>query len=330
MYKKNLKWLWPLCLILVLVTGCGNSAGSKSSSEGTAGEDESKNRLQVVTTFYPMYEFTQKVAGNLADVSLMVPAGTDTHHYEPSAKELALISRADMFVYNSPEMEIWVPDVLNTLGENQHLLAVEAAKDIEMKRFEENQEQEEDHAEDDHEDHGHSHDGKDPHVWLDPILAQREVQVIKEAFIEKDPQNAETYEKNAAAYIDELNDLHDEFVNAFGQAKKRVFITQHAAFGYLAARYNLTQLSIAGLSTENEPSPSQLAQITQMIRKYEIPVIYKNSDVTGGTSATIAQETGVKVEELNALESLTPKQMETDGYLSIMQKNLNALKKSIR
>lgn len=323
--KRFLIWSFFLGILLFIVTGCSSSSEKKPTTD-TATEATTKKQLAVVTTFYPMYEFTRQVAGDLANVTLMVPAGTDTHHYEPSAKDLATISGADLFIYNSPAMEIWVPDVLKALGE-EDMTIVQAAEGIDM--IEESDEEEDDEEISEQGD-AHAH-GEDPHVWLDPVLAQREIQTIKEAFIQKDPKNQSTYEQNASRYIDQLNALHNDYQTAFTGAKNRIFITQHAAFGYLAARYNLTQLSIAGFSTENEPSPAQIAKITQLIYKHDIPVIYRNSDAAQGSSDALAQEAGVKVETLNALESMTEKEMEEgEDYLSVMRKNLDALKQSIR
>lgn len=308
-------------MLILFLTACSGKNGTKSSND--SGETLPNNsaqseKLTIITTFYPMYEFTRQVAGDLANITMMVPAGTDTHHFEPSAKNLVALNKADLFIYNSPEMETWVPDVLKAVESSQSLIVVEAAENITLLESSE-----------DHEEEGHTHE-EDPHVWLDPVLAQYEVETIKKALQKADPENAEIYEENAATFIAECEQLHTEFQEAFSGAKNRMFVTQHAAFGYLAARYNLTQLSIAGLSAENEPSPAQLAKLHQMIQKYEIPVIYQNSDASSSIADTLSTETGVPVEFLYSLESVTSEEIENGAdYLSLMRKNLDALKKSI-
>ena len=294
--------------------------GCSTKKEGSI---EKSNKIDVITTFYPMYEFTQQVAGDVANISMMVPVGTDTHHYEPSAKQIGLLNEADVFVYNSTEMETWVPDVLNTLDDSSNHVIIEAAEGISLLAHEENEEE----LETSHDDHRHE---EDSHVWLDPVLAQTQVETIMKALQKVDPSNKEIYEKNGQAYIEKLKKLNTEFEEAFDGATQRTFVTEHAAFGYLAHRYNLNQLSIAGLSTENEPSPVQLAKLNQVIKDYNLHVVYQNSDTSTNIATTLAQEAGVKVETLYSLESLTEKELESGkNYITLMEKNLEALKLSI-
>ena len=309
-FKKSIIFAFGFLLLL---------GGCSTKNEGAT---EKSNKINVITTFYPMYEFTQQVAGDVANISMMVPAGADTHHYEPSAKQIGLLNEADVFIYNSTEMETWVPDVLNTLDDSSNHVVVEAAEGISLLGHEDNEE-----VETSHDDHQHE---EDPHVWLDPVLAQTQVETIMKALQKVDPSNKEIYEKNGQAYIEKLKKLNTEFEEAFDGATQRTFVTEHAAFGYLAHRYNLNQLSIAGLSTENEPSPVQLAKLNQVIKDYNLHVVYQNSDTSTNIAATLAQEADVRVETLYSLESLTEKEIESGtNYLSLMEKNLEALKLSI-
>ena len=314
---KKIKQMILISVVSVLaLVGCT----SEGIDEGSLGEEE---KLQVMTTFYPMYEFTKKIVGDSADVRLLVPAGTDSHTYEPSAKDVGLLNQSDIFIYNSVEMETWVPTVLDSLVENDDLTIVEAANSISLL---ENSEE----GYDDHEDHGHVHE-KDPHVWLDPVLAQEEVHTIKEALIEVDPKHAAGYEENALAFIEELKELDDEFTSAFTGASQRVFVTEHEAFGYLAARYDLTQVSVAGLSTENEPSPAQLMDVYKLIQEKNITTIYTNTNSTQTIADTLANEADITITALHSLEGVTNEEKEAgEDYLSLMRKNLHALKESIQ
>lgn len=295
-------------------------------SSGTSNEQTTANpdKLQIVTTFYPMYDFTQQVSQDLADVSIMVPAGTDTHDFEPSAKEVAQIQKADVFVYNSEEMETWVPSVLESI-DTSDVVVINASEGIELLKSEEGH----DH---DHEaeEQGHSHE-VDPHIWLDPVLAQEEVKNIEAGLIEADPENEAQYTENAAAYQEQLQQLDEEFSAAFEGAEKRTFVTQHAAFAYLADRYDLHQVAIAGLSTSQEPSPSELADIASFIEAQNVNYIYFGKSTSSNIAETLARETGTQTAVLDPIESVTQADQEAGyDYLAAMQSNLEALKLSIQ
>jgi len=237
-------------VLSVLLTACGGQEKKEASSN---------EKIQVMTTFYPMYEFTKQVVGDKGDVELLIPAGTEPHDFEPSAKDLAKISDSDVFVYNSPELETWTDNLTDTIDTKQTEI-IQASKDIKlMEGTEHDHEEAHDHDTQEHEEHGHSHE-LDPHVWLDPALAIKEVETIRDQLSKKYPDDKAAFEKNAASYIDELKKLDEEFQTAFKDAKNKTFVTQHAAFGYLANQYGLTQEAIAGISPDQEPSPSRLSE----------------------------------------------------------------------
>lgn len=307
---------------------------SSETNESAESVTDEEQRLSVVTTFYPVYEFTNQVAGDFSDVEMMITGGTDVHHYEPSARDMAMINDADMFVYSSDEMETWVQSMLASL-DNDDLIVVEQASAVDF--FESGEEEEHDHEddhdhaeeEDDHEDE-HSH-ALDPHVWLDPVLVQEQVETVKEAFIEIDPERAEDYTARAESYQSELQELHEEFEAAFNEASQRRFVTQHEAFGYLARRYDLIQMAVGGLSTEVEVSPSRIAEINQLVEGYDIPVIFFQEGANSAIAETVANETGTEVAELFSLETL-PETIDSEdqGYIEVMEMNLNALELSIK
>lgn len=310
--KKRIVLMTLASIMMLLVIGCGNQ---ESTQQGT-------DKLNVVTTFYPMYDFTKNVAGDEAEVTLLLEAGTDTHGYEPSAKEVAAISDADVFVYNSEEMEVWVSSVLESI-DTENTVIVNASEGI---SFLESSEEE---HHDENEEEGHHHE-VDPHIWLDPVLAQEEVTTIKEGLVAADPENEEIYETNATQYNEKLQALDQDFTNAFSDATSRVFVTQHAAFAYLANRYDLEQVSIAGISTEEEPSPAKLAELQDYINANDIHYIYYAETSSSKIAETLANETGTELEILNPIEGITTEDQEkgTD-YIQLMKNNLAALQKSI-
>ena len=307
-------------VLSVLLTACGGQEKKEASSN---------EKIQVMTTFYPMYEFTKQVVGDKGDIELLIPAGTEPHDFEPSAKDLAKISDSDVFVYNSPELETWTDNLTDTIDTKQTEI-IQASKDIKlMEGTEHEHEEAHDHDTQEHEEHGHSHE-LDPHVWLDPALAIKEVETIRDQLSKKYPDDKAAFEKNAASYIDELKKLDEEFQTAFKDAKNKTFVTQHAAFGYLANQYGLTQEAIAGISPDQEPSPSRLSELKHYVDDNQVKVIYFEENASSKVAEALSKETGVKLEVLNPLESLTDKQIKDgEDYLSVMRENLAALKESV-
>lgn len=311
-------------VLSTLVLGVGLFLAACSSNENSTAPD----KLQVVTTFYPMYDFTQQVTQDLANVSLMVPSGTDTHSFEPSAREVAQIQEADVFVYNSEEMETWVPSVLESI-DTSDLVIINASEGVSLLETEDDHDHEGE-TEEEHAAHDHSHE-VDPHIWLDPVLAQEEVANIKAGLIEADPENEAQYTENAIAFQQELQQLHEDFAAAFEGAENRLFVTQHAAFAYLAERYDLIQVPIAGLSTSQEPSPSELTDITDFIEAQNVDYIYFGKTTSRDIAQTLAYETGTQMAILDPIEGITEADQEAGiDYLEAMRRNLESLQLSIQ
>lgn len=309
--KKGSLLIASLAILFIMV-GCGNQEATKDST-----------KLQIVTSFYPMYDFTQNVAGDNAEVSVLMKAGTEPHDYEPSAKDIAKIADSDVFVYNSKEMETWVSSVLTNI-DTKKTVVVDASQGIDL--LEGNHSDDETEAE--HEGHSHAHD---PHIWLDPVLAQKQVDTIKEGIIKADTKNKETYEKNALAYKEKLAALNEKFEMGLKNAENRTFVTQHAAFAYLANRYDLEQVAMAGLSPDQEPSPAKLAELNDFIKENNIKIIYFAETASPKIAKTVANETGAKLEVLSPIEGITQEEQEKGvDYIKVMEKNLEALEKAIK
>lgn len=322
---KDILKIASLLLLLVGISACGKQEAEKEDG-----------KLEIVTSFYPMYDFTKNVAKDKANVSMLIDGGVESHDYEPSAKDMAKIQNADVFVYNSNEMETWVETVLENIDTSK-VKVIEASKGIELLKGSESHDEEDhdEHAdEEEHEghdhDHGHSH-AFDPHVWLDPLLVKKEVKTISDALIEIDSKNKDYYEKNTTEYLSKLDKLNDDYVAAFEGAKSRKFVTQHTAFSYLANQYGLEQVAISGLSPDQEPTPKELKGIQDLVKKENINVIYTESSASEKIAKTIADATGAELAVLNPMESVSKKDRENGAdYLSIMAENLEALKLSIK
>ncbi|MGN7413238.1 metal ABC transporter solute-binding protein, Zn/Mn family [Paenibacillus sp. SAF-068] len=365
--KATLGLLFSLTLI---VAGCGQKSASdtNASSTGTnnaVSTESEAAKLNVQVSFYPMYEFTKNVAGDLAEVHTLVPAGMEPHDWEPTPQDIASIEKADVLVYNGAGMESWMDQVTGSLS-NASLIQVEASKGINLleggdhdHHHEDSEATEDDHDHDhaneatteehdhdhnhadeatteehnhDHdaeaeEGHGHDHGGLDPHVWLSPALAIKEVRNIEAGLAQAAPEHAEQFKQNADAYVAQLESLDQDFKAAVADSKRKDFITQHAAFGYLAQEYGLQQVPIAGLSPEQEPSAAQMASVIDFAKEHQVKTIFFETLVSSKVSETIASEVGAKTAVLNPIEGLTEEEI-TAGmdYISVMRQNLEALK----
>jgi zinc transport system substrate-binding protein len=175
--------------------------------------------------------------------------------------------------------------------------------------------------------HGHEHSEEDPHSWLDPENMVAVTKAVEAKLSKVDPDHASDYAANAAKLTSELQALSTDFATGLKTCKNRTIVTSHAAFQYLAARYDLTQVPIAGIDPANEPSPAQLADITDLVRKEKITTVFTEELVSPAIADTIAKEAGVKTATLDPIEGLSDA---TKGqtYLTLMRKNLETLRKA--
>ncbi|QEL82883.1 zinc ABC transporter substrate-binding protein (plasmid) [Bacillus sp. JAS24-2] len=313
------KWKYGVLVTALVfssaIVGCTKQDITKSNQK------QGKS-LKVVTTFYPMYDFTKNVVGSNGKVDMLIPAGTEPHDFEPSPKDIAKIENADVFVYNSDSMETWVPKVLKNL-DNKKIKVVDASKGISLMKG----------TTEDAEDKQAINGQKqllDPHVWLDPVLAQKEVENIKQAITEVNQIHKRDYEENASLFTEKLQDLDYEFSKTLSNAKHKEFVTQHAAFAYLAKEYGLTQIPIAGLTPNQEPSPAKLAELQKYVNNNNVKIIYFEEVASPKIAKTLADETGAKTVVLSPIEGITnAEQSKGIDYISYMKKNLDALKQSI-
>lgn len=343
------------CLLFTAVfVGCGTEASD---------EPVDPNRLQVMASFYTMYDFAQKIGGEHVQVTCMVPSGTEPHDWEPSTKDITRMEQADVFIYNGAGMEHWVSDVLAGLS-NKKLISVEASQGVSLLRSaeeEDGHDHEAVHADEDEEDShehddadaedavheedaadrvvaaapdghdAHEHGEYDPHVWLDPMNAKQEMQNICEALSEADPEHRADYQANYEKWAKQLDELDKTYQTTLENLSERNIVVAHEAYGYLCRRYNLTQVSIEGMSPDSEPDPGRMADIIDFVRANNVRAIFFEELSGSRTAETVAAETGVKLLTLSPLEGLSDRQEETGGdYFSVMEENLQQLTEALR
>jgi zinc transport system substrate-binding protein len=281
-----------------------------------------------------MYDFASKIGGDKADVVNMVPAGMEPHDWEPVASDIAGLENADLFIYNGAGMEHWAEDILETL-QNPNLTVVEASAGIAL--MEGHHDHDEDgHGEDDgHEDgdhdedetHEEEHDEEyDPHVWLSPPNAKREMENIKNAFVQADPDNKDYYEANYTKYAAEFDALDREFKEALSPLPNKDIVVSHQAFGYLCAAYGLNQIPIEGLAPDSEPDPARMAEIIDFAGEHQVKIIFFEELVSPKVAETVADAIGAETRVLSPIEGLDGEaQAAGDDYFSVMRQNLESL-----
>ena len=268
------------------------------------------DKVSVVASFYPLYNFAQAVGGSHVHVTNVTPAGAEPHDYEPAPRDLAAAQQAKVFVYDGGTLEPWVDKFLN----DYRNVPVRASDHITLRT-----ETIEDQAE-----------AKDPHFWLDPVLAQTIVKNIERGLITADPNHRSDYTKNANAYIAQLHQLDRDFKIGLSNCQQRQIISSHEAFSYLAARYNFNVTAIAGISPDEEPSAGKLAEIANLAQREHIKYIFFESLVSPRLADTIAQESGAKTLVFDPLEGLTQDaQKQGKNYVTVQRENLANLRTAL-
>lgn len=311
------------------LSACGSSdSGSDSSKSGA-----DKGAIKVVTSFYPLTYATEQIGGKHVDVTSLTKPGVEPHDLELTPQQVAVIPGADLTVYEKGFQKA-VDDAVKSNAKSDKVLDVDKAADLNLKTSDttsvgpQDEEEGHDHGDEHGDEHGHDHDedGMDPHFWNDPVRYKAVAEDIGKRLEKADPDHADDYKKNTAAFTKKLDELNQKFDKTLKTCKNRNLVTGHAAFGYLAKRYNLTQVGVAGVSPEAEPTPQRLKDVSAFIKKNHVTTVYSETLVSPKTAQTIAKETGAKVEVLDPIEGIT-KESKGQNYFEVMDSNLATLKK---
>jgi len=282
-------------------------------------------KITVVTTLFPLYDFAKNIGQDKVEVSLLLPPGVEAHTFEPKPSDITKINNADIFVYTGEFMEPWAHDIIE--GADKKVKVVDASANIEMMKEEHEHEEEAEHHEAE-EEHGHEHGGVDPHIWLDFDNAKIMAENIAKTLSEIDPQNAEYYKNNLKSYQGKLSDLDNSYKNSLTSCQSKTIVYGgHYAFGYMGKRYGLAYESAYGISPDSEPSAQDLAGLIEQIRTKKIAYVFFEELVSPKVAETLAKETGAGLLLLNPAHNLTKDEFEkNESFLSIMEKNLSNLK----
>ncbi|MDU7074865.1 MAG: zinc ABC transporter substrate-binding protein [Streptococcus peroris] len=307
---KNRNILWFMIGLFVLVLGACGQKTSQDSKEAKG--------MKIVTSFYPIYAMVKEISGDLNDVR-MIQSSSGIHSFEPSANDIAAIYDADVFVYHSHTLESWAGSLDLSL-QNSKVKVIEASEGMTLERVSGLEDMQA----------GDGIDEKtlyDPHTWLDPEKVAEETQIIADKLSELDNANRDTYQKNAQSYSNKAHDLTNKYKPIFEKASQKTFVTQHTAFSYLAKRFGLNQLGIAGISPDQEPSPRQLTEIQEFVKTYKVKTIFTESNASSKVADTLVKSTSVSLKTLNPLEA---DPQNDKSYLENLEENLAVLAQELK
>ncbi len=269
-----------------------------------AGCGQKDNSNTIYTSFYPLYDFTKRIVGDKFEVKNLTPVGTEPHDYEPKASEVAGMTSSKALFLNGLGLEHYIDELPSDLAKKSYVVS----KDIETLSID---------------------NVTDPHVWLSPKNAIKEMGNILATLKEIDVDNYQYYEDNYNKAVEDFNALDAEFKTTIDGLSNKYLVVSHAAFGYLCHEYGLTQIYVRGLTPDDEPTSKELEEIINQVNTYNVNTIFYEELVSPEISKKIADETGVKTETLNPLEGLEQEDLDAgEDYLSIMRDNLAKIKEA--
>ncbi|WP_010251189.1 metal ABC transporter substrate-binding protein [Acetivibrio cellulolyticus] len=306
----------PIILIMMLIFGACSNNGTKNTSNVAGG-----SKVKIVTSFYPMYIFTQNITKDIEGVSVVNMAEPKTgclHDYQMSPADMKTVEDSDIMVINGAGMESFLEKIIN---EAPDLKIVEASKGLELLKEEEGNDVK-------HEDDESEHN-VNAHIWVSISGAIEEVKNIGEQLAVADPDNAEKYKSNTEEYVKKLEDQKKKMVSALKDIKNRNIVTFHEAFPYFAKEFNLNIVEVIQNESGSEPSAGELADSIKKIKESNVKALFAEPQYSTNTVETVSKETGIKVYELDPVVT-GPENPDLDAYVKAMDENLKVLLEALK
>ena len=305
-----------------------DSTAAASGASGAAPTAAASGALTVSTSFYPIQYLAQAIGGEHVAVTSVTPTNVEPHDFELSPKDVTALSASSLVLYVSG----FQPSLDDALTQVSGPTVVDLAGSVDLVHH--------DGVEEEHEEGateaateaatGAAHDhgaaaALDPHFWLDPVRMQAAAKAVEAALAQADPAHADDYAANLDTLNATLTDLNTSYSTGLGHCERTTFVTSHAAFGYLADRYSLTQASISGVDPESEPSPAELAEVKKVVESTGTTTIFTEELVSPETAQAVAAETGAQTRVLSPIESAP----ESGDYAGAMRTNLEELRTAL-
>lgn len=330
--KNRIRLIGALLALLLALLPAGCAGRQEAPDDG---------RLRVVTTLFPYYDFARAVAGGRADVTLLLSPGREAHSFEPTPLDAVAISRADVFIYNGGEGEVWVDDMLDAAGGDiGTVLRMMDFVDAREEEFSEGMQGADsrgdthghDHGGHDHEEHGHSDSDEveyDEHIWTSPANAIVLCRAIADALCAADAENADEYRANAEAYCEQLAALDAQFRALRGDAARTTLVfADRFPLLYFCEEYGLDyRAAFHGCSTDTEPSLATLKYLIDKVNAEHIPVVYTIDLSSQRIAEAVSECTGASIERLWSMQTVSRADFDAgETYVSLMQRNYDALR----
>ena len=305
-----------------------DSTAAASGASGAAPTAAPSGALTVSTSFYPIQYLAQAIGGEHVAVTSVTPTNVEPHDFELSPKDVTALSASSLVLYVSG----FQPSLDDALAQVSGPTVVDLAGSVDLVHHdgveEEHEEGATEGATEAATEAAHDHGAAaalDPHFWLDPVRMQAAAKAVEAALAQADPAHADDYAANLDTLNATLTDLNTSYSTGLGHCERTTFVTSHAAFGYLADRYSLTQASISGVDPESEPSPAELAEVKKVVESTGTTTIFTEELVSPETAQAVAAETGAQTRVLSPIESAP----ESGDYAGVMRTNLEELRTAL-
>ncbi|SKA18372.1 zinc transport system substrate-binding protein [Marinactinospora thermotolerans DSM 45154] len=293
--------------MMTKVAAAGAAGLVAVAAAGCGGATEEADGVSVVTGVYPLEWLASQVGGEAVTVTNLTEPGAEPHDLELSPRQIGVISDADVALY----IQGMQPAVDDAVAQQAADSALDVAQVVELREVP-----------------SADGGGTDPHMWLDPQRMAEVAGSLGERLAEIDPDGAAAYRANAQRVADELGTLEAEYTERLDDCETRNFVVSHAAFGYLADKYDLNQIGITGIEPDSEPSPARMAEVAETVREQGVTTIFTETLVSPAVAETVAEETGARTAVLDPLEGITDASP-GDDYPSVMRANLDTLAEAL-
>ena len=308
--------------ITALLTAAATALCLCSCASQNETDNKDSQKLKIISTVFPPYDLARQIAGDNADISILLPPGSESHTYEPTAKEIIEIQNCDIFLYIGGENEQWAEKIISSNKTD----SVKTVKLIDcVKTLEEAELHEEEHEEE------HSHE-TDEHIWTSPKNEQLMLTAVYDAICEADPENKAVYTKNKDSYNGQLSELDKAYKEAVGNAKnKTIIMADKFPFRYLAEEYGLDcYAAFSSCSDESEPSAAAMTSLISKIKELKIPVVYYLEFSSTKVADTLCSETGASSLMLHSCHNVSKEDLDKGvTYVELMKQNLENLKTAL-
>jgi zinc transport system substrate-binding protein len=306
-------------LALVTLAGCGDSSAGGSSG-----------KLNVVASFYPLEFIARSVGGDAVNVTTLTAPGVEPHDLELTPKQVGSITDAKLVVYEKglqPAVDEAVAQNAKDAGFDVAPAAKLEATGADFEEHEEGDAAAPTGSTASAKPAAFTEDALDPHFWLDPVRYAAVVQAVTDKLVATDSANADGYKQRAATLLGEVNKLDTEYKTGLATCKLKTFVTSHEAFAYLAKRYGLTMVGIAGFTPDAEPTPARIKEVQDIVREQKVTTIFYEELVSPKVAESIARDVHVKTAVLSPIEGLSDANSQ-ETYLTLMRENLQELRKA--